>query len=402
MRVCVVAEHRFRRTPDGRVWTDGPFARPFWDRYLDVFDEVGAVARVLPVPSVDNSWVRADGDGVSFAPVTYYHGLGEFALKRAAVRRSVQAAVKPEDAVILRVPSTLAMLLFPKLRRDRHPYAVEAVGDPYDVFGPGGVRHPLRPYLRWQTTRAMQRQCRHAVAATYVTAEALQRRYPPGPKTRGFYFSDVQLGGLISNSPRQYQSQRAWTLITVGSLGHLYKAPDIQIAAIAECRRRRLDVRLQFVGDGIHRSELEEQARALGIASSVHFLGQLPAGAAIGNALDQADVFLLPSRQEGLPRAMIEAMARGLPCIGSHVGGIPELIPPEDRVAAGDAGGLADKIQEIIGDPARLMRMSQRNLERARDFTEAILRERRLEFYRCVRDLAPQPARPECSELVAV
>ena len=49
MKVCVALEQRFYRTPDGAVWTDGPCARPFWDRYLEVFDEVQAIALALVV-----------------------------------------------------------------------------------------------------------------------------------------------------------------------------------------------------------------------------------------------------------------------------------------------------------------------------------------------------------------
>ena len=49
MKSCVALEQRFYGTPDAAVWTDGPCARPFWDRYLEVFDEVQAIARVKPV-----------------------------------------------------------------------------------------------------------------------------------------------------------------------------------------------------------------------------------------------------------------------------------------------------------------------------------------------------------------
>jgi glycosyltransferase involved in cell wall biosynthesis len=89
----------------------------------------------------------------------------------------------------------------------------------------------------------------------------------------------------------------------------------------------------------------------------------------------------MPSRMEGLPRAMIEAMARALPCLGSTVGGIPELLSSEDLVAVGDAPGLAKKIHEVLADPARMSRMSARNLEKAREYAEAP-GERRLAFYR--------------------
>ncbi len=197
----------------------------------------------------------------------------------------------------------------------------------------------------------------------------------------------MQLSGLTAEQPRPATPKQSWKLITVGSLEHLYKAQDIQVDALARCRQQGLDVELILVGDGQHRSALAERASRLGIASShVHFRGQLASGASDSRRVDRADLFLLPSRQEGLPRAMIEAMARALPCLGSTVGGIPELLPAEDMVPPADAEALARKISEIVSDPQRMQRMSARNLARAGDFQEDVLRERRLEFYRYVRE----------------
>jgi glycosyltransferase involved in cell wall biosynthesis len=81
---------------------------------------------------------------------------------------------------------------------------------------------------------------------------------------------------------------------------------------------------------------------------------------------------------------MIEAMARGLPCIGSTVGGFPELLPDEDMVLPGDVAALASKIREVVADPERMARMSARNLEKARQYEDECLRKRRIEFYRYV------------------
>ena len=60
MRVCVVLEHRFSQTPDAAVWTDGVFARSFWERYLAVFDQVRVVARVRQVERPPAGGYRAD------------------------------------------------------------------------------------------------------------------------------------------------------------------------------------------------------------------------------------------------------------------------------------------------------------------------------------------------------
>jgi glycosyltransferase involved in cell wall biosynthesis len=165
----------------------------------------------------------------------------------------------------------------------------------------------------------------------------------------------------------------------------MYKAPDVLIDAVATLVRDGLDLRLVLVGDGRHRPELEAQAAARGLGERVLFRGQLAAGPAVRAQLDHSDVFILPSRTEGLPRAMIEAMARALPCIGSQVGGIPELLPPEDLVRAGDVAALAQKLRAVVTDPARMARMSAHNLDRARAYREEVLEERRAEFYRYVR-----------------
>jgi glycosyltransferase involved in cell wall biosynthesis len=141
-----------------------------------------------------------------------------------------------------------------------------------------------------------------------------------------------------------------------------------------------------FAGDGKHRPELQARAAALGLGNDVVFHGRLPAGERVRALLDQADAFVLPSRAEGLPRAMIEAMARALPCIGSTVGGIPELLPPEDLVPPGDAAALARKIREVLTDPERLAQMSARNVQKAKEYSEDVLRARRLAFYRQVRE----------------
>jgi glycosyltransferase involved in cell wall biosynthesis len=141
-----------------------------------------------------------------------------------------------------------------------------------------------------------------------------------------------------------------------------------------------------LVGDGKHRPELEARAAAHGLAGRVSFRGQLTVGGPVRAQLDAADLFVLPSYQEGLPRAMVEAMARALPCLGSTVGGIPELLPEEDLVPPGRADALAAKIREVAADPPRLARMSARNLAKAAEYRADILHERRRAFYRCVRE----------------
>jgi glycosyltransferase involved in cell wall biosynthesis len=283
--------------------------------------------------------------------------------------------------VLLIAPGMLASLAHRRLRRARRPFGVEVVSDPYDAMAPSAMRHPLRPLLRWSATRQLQRLCASAAAASYVTRETLQRRYPCPAFSVGV--SDVELPALaFAADPRPLAKRGApRTIVTVGTMSQPYKAQDVLIDALAACRRNGLDVRAILVGDGRHRAELERRASMRKVGDAVTFAGALPAGEAIRGMLDRANLFVLPSLTEGLPRALVEAMARGLPCVGSAVGGIPELLPPEDVVPPGDATALAAKIQAVLADRDRLERMSARNLEVAREFREDLLGAQRLAFY---------------------
>ncbi|MEG4197064.1 glycosyltransferase family 4 protein [Microcoleus sp. Pol12A5] len=388
MNVVVALEHRFDRTPDGKVWTQVAFPHSFWMRYLEVFDRVRVVARVQEVASVSGDCKRADGEGVSFAAVPYYIGPWQYLQKVSQVQRAARNAVAANDAVILRVGSQIASCIQPMLSKINHPYAVEVVADPYDVFAPGAVKHPLRPFFRWWFPRKLRHQCAGACAAAYVTEGALQRRYPSGSGAFSTHYSSVELPtSAFAAAPRFYdRDNQSFTMVSVGTLAQLYKAPDVLIDAVASCVQSGLNLKLVLVGDGKHRSELEARSQARGIADRVCFLGQLTAGDAVRAQLDKAELFILPSRQEGLPRAMIEAMARSLPCIGSTVGGIPELLPAEDLVPPGDATALAHKIREVVTNPERMSRMSARNLEKAKDYRDEVLQERRNQLYRFVRE----------------
>lgn len=384
MNVAVVLEHRFVRTPDGRVWTKTFFARSFWQRYLSVFDGVRVIARVRRVDHPPEDVLRVDSDQISVSEVPAYVGPLQYAMRIHAVRSALRRALHPEEALILRVSSQLANIVEPIVRRAGHPYAVEVVADPADVFRPGSVKHPLRPFFHWWFPKKLRAQCQRAVAAAYVTENMLQRSYPPGPNTFMTHYSSVELRdeSFVEEPRKPFSVGRSIKLLMVGTLEQLYKAPDVLLDALAICLRRGEDLELTFVGEGRMTSALQKQANDLGIAARVRFVGSVTSGAAVREWLDKSDLFVLPSRQEGLPRAMVEAMARGLPCIGSAAGGIPELLRADEVVPVANAEALALKISEVVADQDRMAAMSERNLRRSRDFHESELCQRRMAMYR--------------------
>lgn len=388
MRVVVAIESRFERTPDGCVWATDWIDDTFWARYLEVFERVRVLARVRDVNRPAPGAKRADAPNVSFAAVPHYHGAVQLAIRFFVARRTVRRAVARDDAVILRVPGTTGGWLDDWLRDRGHPYAVEVTGDPYDVFAPGSVRSAVRPLARLVMTRALRRQCAGACAAAYVTREALQRRYPPNPAAFVTSYSSVDLTDEAFVSAPRTKGPRSGPsrVLLVGSLDVLYKGPDLLIEATAMLRRAGMDVGVTIVGDGRHRGELEALAKNRGVSDRVRFAGRLAPGEPVRRELDRCDVFVLPSRTEGLPRVLLEAMARGVPCVATRVGGIPELLDDDEMVPPGDPPALAAKLRDVLGDADRLARLSQRNLAKAREFHRDVLRPRRRRFYECVRD----------------
>lgn len=385
MNLLTTTDERFDRTPDGAIWTKSQMVHRFWQRYLEIFAHVRVAARIRDVARPAADTLRADGEAVSFTTLPSHSGAAEYIAKFPLVARAARDAINKAEAVILRVPQANNRI-YALLSHTRHPYALHVGGDPSDAFAPGAVNHPLRPLLRIWFARLLRRQCAGACAASYVTRAALQRRYPCFGFTT--HFSDVEIPETtLLTRPRVFRPEnRQLKIITVGTLAQLYKAPDVLIHAFAQCVRAGADLTLEFVGDGKERPGLEQLADSLGMRNRIHFAGYTAPGEPIRNRLDQADLFVLPSRQEGLPRAMIEAMGRGLPCLGSTVGGIPELLPPEALVEPGDAAGLEAKLLEVVRAPHRMTEMSAHSLNKARDYSANLMRARRLEFYRFVHD----------------
>lgn len=388
MRALVILSSRFDRCPDGRAYPQNPtLSYEFFSRYLDVFEEILVLTRVGQLSEVPAGVKPSDGPGITFIGVPLFTGVFDLIKFLPRIRRILQQTIPQCQAYFLRLPSLLSDLAWKEFRRLSLPFAVEVVGDPADSLQAGSVRHPLRPLIRFLSIRSLRAQCAEAYATAYVTKRTLQERYPPNKHAFSTHYSSIDLpGAFFISEPREYL-QQATQLICVGTLEVLYKAPDILMDSLKILKSQGVSLHLTWVGDGRCRPEIENRLKDLGLQEHVTFLGKVPAGARVAAALDAAHLFVLPSRQEGLPRAMIEAMARGLPCIGSTAGGIPELLPPEDLVPPGDAQALAQKIMEVVQDPARLNGMSARNLAAAQEYRIETLRARRVRFYGQMRAL---------------
>ncbi|HEX6048826.1 MAG TPA: glycosyltransferase [Gemmatimonadaceae bacterium] len=138
----------------------------------------------------------------------------------------------------------------------------------------------------------------------------------------------------------------------VGTAGRLAPEKDLAtlVRAVDEVRRERDDLHLVFVGEGVERPALEAQVSRLGLSERVRFLGWRRD---VGRVVSAFDLFVLSSENEGLPLAVLEAMALGVPVASTPVGDLPVVV--EDGVSGrlfpvGDSTALAHVIRDLARD----------------------------------------------------
>jgi phosphatidylinositol alpha-1,6-mannosyltransferase len=392
VRLLVTSEGHFFRDLAGGISVEDPSKYSFWSGYLETFDEVSVLARVAASrdPQLENA--RADGPSVKFSALPDFLGPWEYLRNLKSLRTNIRGTVAQSDAYILRVPGLVGRLTWHEIRRVRKPYALEVVGDPWDALGPGTWPSLLRPVFRRAGARELRIMCREAIAVHYVTERALQQRYPAAPNAYTIAFPNTLMDsafasvGILEERSRRISTTAAGRVGFIGSFAQMYKGPDVLLRASSLCRSRGRWLEIVMVGQGRYAQQMNALASELGIEGCTQFVASLPSGKAIFDFLDSIDLFVMPSRAEGLPRALVEAMARGCPCIGSNVGGIPELLAPEDLVPSNNPEALAQKIMEVTANPKRLKAMSERNLMRARQFDPETLRAARRAFYQYVRE----------------
>jgi glycosyltransferase involved in cell wall biosynthesis len=385
MNVIVTCEYRFFRTPDQKIWTSSAFLCDFWLRYLEVFDQVIAIARVQDVAEAKTSWKRADGNNVRFVSLPYYVGFMGLLTNAKKIRDIIGAEVRDDRALIYRVPSQSAMLSHFAHRAD-FGHALEVVGDPYDVFNSGITNGLLDKALGWLSYHGLKRMAFSALAACYVTKYYLQRRYPTSAGAISLGCSDIELTESNFVKSGRHFSEPAKSLVFVGSLEQLYKGPDTAIKAVSILKKAGIEVYLTMLGGGRFLSDMQTLAIEHGCDNNIQFIGEVKHVDVIQH-LDANDIFIMPSLTEGLPRALIEAMARGLPCIASNVGGIPELLNEEFMVEPNQPQQLADVILTLHNSPQTLTGASEHNLQRAREYQLDKLQIQRRNFYQSYRNL---------------
>jgi sugar transferase (PEP-CTERM/EpsH1 system associated) len=225
----------------------------------------------------------------------------------------------------------------------------------------------LREFLKRQTAGMDDR----IIAVCEIAREAEIKRAMMSPDKVVTIYNGISAERFVDLDPQTAARTRQTFRIPVeapllGSVGRLHPQKGFTdlLTAFAQIRERIPSVRLFLAGGGKSRADLEAQARSLGLSEAVTIAG---VRADVPEVLAALDVFVLPSRWEGMPNAVLEAMAAGLPVVATAVGGTPEavvdgvtglLVPPRDP------GALVQAIEWVLRDPNLRRRMGQAGRKR--------------------------------------
>lgn len=383
MRILFAFDHVFYRDPGGIVYSPGQFPYLLWERYLQTFENVVVASRMRQIPDgSDTSMLNvSSGPNVSFVSMPDLCGIKAALTARRKAMEILKGALFRVDALIARLPSEIGALAIKTAMMLGKPWSVEVVACTRDIlWNHGSWRGKVYALVAACRTRNLVRQAPYVL---YVTDEFLQKRYPSIGKSIGC--SDVAIEEIDEDILRARlalieKAQPPFKIGFIGSLGPKYKGLDTALYALQEIHRQIPNFELRILGGG-NQEPWQRIAQRLGLSATIKFYGTLPSGREVQSWLDEINLYIQPSRTEGLPRALLEAMSRACPSLGTRVGGIPELLDESCMFEAGDHVRLAELITRAAGDKKWQCEMAVRNFRKSMGYTAKILNSRRTEFW---------------------
>jgi len=389
MKVLVTTHAQMFQTPDGKVWTNSVYGYDFFKRYLDVFENVRLVTRMKKITYEDlGNRVLASGPRLEFFSLPFYHGPWQYAKKYIEIRSVLKLAIESCDCAVLRIPDQLAFQLFNKLKKENIACAVEVVAHSWDLYAPGTIKTVLRPFLRILWDYNQKKLCKKSNGISYVTEKYIQKRYPAridresSERFETFYTS-ADLNSVYYGGPRCKKSfnRDALKFVHVSAINNTAKGHYELLKVMSSFKEQGLKHKLTFIGGGTLLNKFKNLSSEWALNDQVEFLGQFSNPSDIADKLKASDLFILPTMTEGLPRVILEAMATGLPCIATNVGGIPELLSEHALVEPQNEKSLKARILNFASENSILEVESNRNYYRSLEFSLDNISKKRKAFY---------------------
>ncbi|MBF01549.1 glycosyltransferase [Flavobacterium coralii] len=348
------------------------------ERYSFFGDVVSFLMRYKTIPdSEGEKYSRISHPAFNAIEVPDYKSI-QSRFKKGEAEKIIEKAVAEHDIILLRLPSANGVIAQKYARKYNKPVFVEVVACVFDALWNYDWRGKFIAHYKMWKYRQHIKDSEHVL---YVTKDFLQGRYPTKGKSIGC--SDVILKHfddsiLEKRLLKQNLEEPVITLGTVAAIDVPYKGQADVIKALYLLKQKgKTNYIYKIVGQGkpdflqklIDKYELNDQ---------VEILGSLPHDK-VFDFLDSLSLYIQPSKQEGLPRSVIEAISRACPVLATNIAGNPELVDPDALYKAGDIKKLVSLLSDYDNLP--LEKWATNNFERAHNFTAEKLTSQRLNFY---------------------
>lgn len=314
MNIVFAHDHKFREYEE-EFYSTGGLSDSVLSRYVEIFGNVTVVARIIKKQQGDRNLSKIINKNVRIINSGW----------KGKKKLILEKEIKECDAVIARLPSFIGNKAIYYAKKYNKPYLIEVVGCAWDsMWNHSKLGKIIAPYMFYKT----RKNVKNSEFSLYVTNDFLQKRYP----TNGISIScsDVVLAEhkeeVLQKRIENINVKKDKCIIgTIAAVDVKYKGQESIIRALAKLNKdSAIKYEYHLVGGGDN-TYLKTIAKKYGVLEEVKFLGTIP-HEEIFDWLDSIDIYAQPSKVEGLPRALVEAMSRSIPCLATNVGGMPELL----------------------------------------------------------------------------
>lgn len=381
MKILFAHDHVFQIDKNKNIYTIGGFPSNVWERYLSVGNSINVIARSKEIYNVEKL-KSAERIGVNFLFINGLNSFKNLVIPSFKIKDKIEKEVKESDLVIVRLPSEIGNLVYDIATKQNKKIVVEVVACVWDaLWNYGDFKAKIYAPFAFYRMKKRIKTSKHNI---YVTNKTLQIVYPSNGKS--ISCSNVELPYVDEKILEQKLAKEKDDTIKlglIGNVGNKIKGIDVALKAIKILDEKGIKVCLEILGAGnqdIWNGEIEK----LDLKNKVIFKGTLPSGEPVFKWLDTLDIYIQPSYQEGLPRAVIEAMSRGLPIAVSNAGGCGELINKELVHKKGNYKELAKHLEILINDNKFMKKQMEINFNNSAKYLKKMLFTSRKDFLRDV------------------
>lgn len=381
MKGLFIHDHVFYRY-NNKHYSSGGLPAIVWERYLDYVDKLTVMSRGSALETESNGLVLSEKDNVIFNLFYNVKGGIDYYKYQNEIKKKLKEQIEVHDLIIIRVPSTIGAFAAKICNNINKPYLTEVVGCAWDSnWNYGSLPIKLQAPFSFLKMRKIVAK---SIASIYVTQFFLQSRYPNKGITS--FASNVQILKndsivLENHMDLLNKSKTVYKIGIIGNLSIKFKGFDVALKSLDLLKKDGVSFMFYLVGGG-NQSYVKGLIKKFNLEDCTEIIGRLESGIEVFNFLDSLDLYIHPSKQEGLPRAVIEAMSRACPILASTVAGIPELIKEDYLHSPGDYKSLYKQLKNIIGNKELLSKMAKTNFEKSKEYNINILSKRRFDFFR--------------------